>query len=190
MFGYRSWLVYASSVSATWTHALFGFYFTGNIPNDNPAIPTFPRGATMLHPTADTSSGRRAGHAHSLDSTTALFKPRADMRNEPFPECHGGTGELDWTEVLAGQEIVGRTLNFIHDNTLPPGVTIGVHPHQDDEEYYLILSGRGRMTLNEQQFDVAPGDIAGVFPGGRHGLENTGSEDMHLIVISMAPAES
>ena len=46
-------------------------------------------------------------------------------------------------------------LNFLHDDVLAPGVSIGPHAHRGDEEYYYILSGRGTMTLDGRRFAVA-----------------------------------
>jgi len=36
--------------------------------------------------------------------------------------------------------------------------------------------------------DVAAGDITAVFPGGKHSLENTGSVDLRILVISVSVA--
>ena len=117
---------------------------------------------------------------------TTLLKRREDMPHKPLPECHGGRGDLDWVGVLGGEDLAGRRLRFFHDDVLPPGVTIGVHRHTDDEEYYYIVSGRGVMTLDGERFEVAAGDIAAVFPGGEHGLENTSGEDLRVLVISVS----
>ena len=117
---------------------------------------------------------------------TALLKKRAEMQRQPLPECHHGHGALDWTNVLAAADLAGRHLNFFHDDVLAPGVSIGVHHHSQDEEYYYILSGRGKMTLDGELFPVAAGDITAVYPGGCHGLENDGDEDLRIIVISVS----
>jgi quercetin dioxygenase-like cupin family protein len=116
--------------------------------------------------------------------TTTFIKKRAQMHRAPLDKCHDGVGALDWTDVLGGKELKERKLNFFHDNILAPGVSIGVHPHKDDEEYYFIISGKGTMTLDDKTFEVGPGDITAVFPGGKHGLANTGNEAMHMVVVS------
>jgi len=115
---------------------------------------------------------------------TTFLKKRKDMRHEPLENCHGGLGALDWIEVLDSNDLKGRGLNFVHDDVLPSGVSIGAHRHTGDEEYYYIVSGKGMMTLDDVRFEVAAGDITAVYPGGVHGLENTGSDDLRLIVIS------
>ena len=114
---------------------------------------------------------------------TTLMKRRADMKRAPLPECHGGEGALDWTNTLTGADCEGRALRFCHDNILSPGVSIGVHTHERGEEYYLVLSGHGVMTLDGREYAMGPGDISGVYAGGSHGLRNTGEEDLRLIVF-------
>lgn len=115
---------------------------------------------------------------------TTLLKKRTDMQRQPLEKCHGGIGALDWVVVLDHNDLKGRGLNFIHDDILPPGVSIGPHTHTKDEEFYYIVSGKGIMTLDQERFEVTTGDITAVYPGGMHGLENTSNEDLRIIVIS------
>ena len=117
---------------------------------------------------------------------TSLLRKTDEMERRPAPKCHGGVGALDLTTVLAGADIAGARLAFIHDDVLAPGVSIGVHRHEDDEEYYYILSGKGSMTLDGELFDVAAGDITAVFSGGSHGLENSSDEALRVIVIGIS----
>lgn len=118
-----------------------------------------------------------------VDRPTSQLKKRAQMARKPLPRCHGGAGELDWTEVLAPADLPGRTLKFVHDDILPPGASVGLHPHAGDEEYYYILSGAGEMEMDGQKHPVAAGDIAAVFPGGSHALANTGADPMRILVF-------
>ncbi len=114
--------------------------------------------------------------------TTMLLR-RDQMRHKALPNCHNGQGDLDFTEVLKPDP--ARRIHFIHDDILAPGVSIGVHQHADDEEYYYIVSGSGLMTLDDQTFPVSAGDITGVYPGGRHGLLNNTDTDLRIVVISI-----
>ena len=117
---------------------------------------------------------------------TTLIKKQPEMYHGPLPNCHGGIGALEYTVVLDGKDLPGRRLNFLHDDILVPGVTIGEHTHEDDEEDYYVLAGHGVMMLDGRRFDVAPGDITAVYPGGSHSVANTGDEDMHIIVVSVS----
>jgi len=114
-----------------------------------------------------------------------LFKPRAAMARAPIPRCHGGTGAVDSTTVLDAADLAGRRLKFVHDDILPPGASVGPHPHADDEELYVILSGQGEMELDGQVHPVAAGDAVVVFPGGTHALRNTGAAPLRLLVVCL-----
>lgn len=116
---------------------------------------------------------------------TTLIKKNNSMLQKPLEKCHEGKGAVNWTNVLHGSELTDRGVNFFHDDILAPGVSIGIHKHTTDEEYYYILSGKGVMTLGDERFDVAAGDITAVFPGGMHGLENNGKQNIRIVVISV-----
>ena len=105
------------------------------------------------------------------------------MKHQPLLHCHGGKGSIDWTEILVGKDSKSGKIRFIHDDILPPGTSVGIHQHDSGEEYYYILSGHGVMTLNDDEFEVQKGDITGVFPGGRHGLENRSDKELRVLVI-------
>ncbi|WP_027342107.1 cupin domain-containing protein [Hamadaea tsunoensis] len=77
---------------------------------------------------------------------------------------------------------------FIDLVILPPGSSVGLHRHGDDEETYVILRGSGTMTLDDETFPVTAGDLIANHAYGRHGLVNDGHEDLHLLVFEKAPA--
>ncbi|MEU5218569.1 cupin domain-containing protein [Streptomyces sp. NPDC020807] len=76
---------------------------------------------------------------------------------------------------------------FIDLVVLPPGTSIGTHRHGNDEETYVVLAGRGRMTVDDEEFAVGPGDVVVNRPFGRHGLANDSEADLHLLVFELAP---
>lgn len=117
---------------------------------------------------------------------TTLIRKRSEMKRVPLERCHGGEGALDWTTGLDGKDLPGRRLRFVHDDVLAPGVSIGFHEHAEDEEYYYVVTSSGTMQLDERQFDVSAGDIAAVYPGGRHALANNSVEDLRIIVFSVS----
>ena len=117
---------------------------------------------------------------------TTFLKRKAEMPSKPLDRCHDGKGAIDWIGVLDGASPGGERLRFIHDDVLPSGTSIGLHRHTNDQEYYYIVSGRGMMTLDGREYEVTAGDVAAVFPGGSHGLENHSDGDLRVIVISVA----
>ena len=79
---------------------------------------------------------------------------------------------------------------FIDLTEIPPGSSVGVHTHADDEEVYVIISGRGRMMLDGETFEVGPGDVIRNVPRGTHGLANAGNEPLTMVVLDVASAQS
>lgn len=116
---------------------------------------------------------------------TTFLRKKGEMPAKDLDCCHDGRGAIRWIGVLDGNAPGGERLRFIHDDVLPPGTSIGVHPHTHDQEYYYIVSGRGVMTLDGREHEVEAGDITAVLPGGSHGLANHGNDDLRVIVINI-----
>jgi mannose-6-phosphate isomerase-like protein (cupin superfamily) len=99
--------------------------------------------------------------------------------------AHGGEGLIRFARV-ADRESMAGGCNFIDLAELPPGTSIGRHTHAEtEEEFYLVLHGRGEMTRNGETFTVRPGDLIRNPPGGTHSLRNTGSEELRIFVFEL-----
>lgn len=69
------------------------------------------------------------------------------------------------------------------EEVLPPGLAVTPHHHNQLEEIYYILSGGGVMTVGDEKREVGAGDAVYVPRGHRHTLENTGAEEIRLLVV-------
>jgi mannose-6-phosphate isomerase-like protein (cupin superfamily) len=97
--------------------------------------------------------------------------------------AHGGEREISFARVV---ERDGGSIRFIDLSVLGPGADIGRHTHEaDNEELYVVVSGKGWMTLDNREFEVGPGDVVINRPGGTHALKNIGSEDLRIVVIEV-----
>ncbi|MBQ9564202.1 MAG: cupin domain-containing protein [Synergistaceae bacterium] len=68
--------------------------------------------------------------------------------------------------------------------TLRHGEFIGTHAHKDNEDAYLIISGKGVFTDGEgNAWVVGPGDMTIARPGQAHGLANLYAEDLVFLDI-------
>jgi mannose-6-phosphate isomerase-like protein (cupin superfamily) len=96
--------------------------------------------------------------------------------NEPGPHQGGGS--------TVGHSFFRDTPNLrlvFRKRVLKPGSGIGYHVQQEDEIYY-VLSGRGVMTLDGKPVDVGPGTAILTRTGSSHGLKQTGTEDLVIII--------
>lgn len=102
--------------------------------------------------------------------------------------AHEGEGDISFRRIAVQNNLEG-VCNFLDYAEVPPGCTIGLHRHRsDEEEFYLVLGGEGRMTKDGEVFQVRAGDLIRNRPGGTHGLENIGSEVVRLFVFELRVA--
>lgn len=99
--------------------------------------------------------------------------------------AHGGEGLVHVARLLDADAVDGAC-NFVDLAVVPPGCSIGRHRHaEDEEEYYLVLSGSGTMWRDGERFEVAEGDLVRNRSGGAHGVVNDGEVDLRLFVFEV-----
>ena len=103
---------------------------------------------------------------------------------EPRVGIHDGEGSVGLAEIWSRDDFRGNW-DFVDRLLLPPGSTVGTHRHGDNEELYIVIKGRGVMTMNGESFSVAEGDMMLNPPGGEHGLVNDSGEDIDLLIIQV-----
>ncbi|HKK21749.1 MAG TPA: cupin domain-containing protein [candidate division Zixibacteria bacterium] len=66
--------------------------------------------------------------------------------------------------------------------SLPPGRASTRHRLKSDEVYY-VLSGSGRMHIDNGSAEIGVGDAVDIPPGAEQWLENTGNTDLNFLCI-------
>ncbi len=112
-----------------------------------------------------------------------LWTPIDRSLQKPAAHAHGGKGSIPFKRLWANDSFQ-TDWDFVDHCVLPPDTSIGYHQHNAIEEIYYLVSGRGRMTVNDHTFDVGPGDAVPCTLHDSHGLYNNGREDIVLIVNS------
>ena len=98
---------------------------------------------------------------------------------------HEGEGFCKHCTVFYDKEI-DAPIRFINYTIIPPNASFGLHKHGLDNEFYVVLSGEGIYYQNDEEQPVRKGDIMMNALNGTHGLRNTGSEEMELLVFECA----
>ena len=72
--------------------------------------------------------------------------------------------------------------------SIPKGKTLcPYHAHSSESEFYLVVSGRGKVRDKNGWTEVGPGDAFFFGPGEAHQLRNAGEEDFIYYVIADNP---
>jgi len=101
------------------------------------------------------------------------------------PGTHNGGGQ---TVGYSFFKKVPKLALVFRKRALKPGSGIGYHEQKEDEIYY-VLSGHGKMTIDDKPFDVGPGDAILTRPGSSHGLKQTGAEDLVIMINYEQPVK-
>ena len=87
---------------------------------------------------------------------------------------------IDRTIVPKDKMINARLFSLL---TIRKGCSIGYHDHNNEVEYYYILSGNGIVTENGKDIEAHPGDVVITGWGDGHSIRNDNSEDLVLLAV-------
>ena len=126
-----------------------------------------------------------------VDRTIQVYR-KGELQTWNREKAAGGEGALlgDFSYTRK-QTDAGDAFREIGWLTLPPGASIGLHKHTENEDVYIIISGNGVFTdSNGKEFAVAAGDITIARPGQSHALRNSGTEPLVFLdlIAQTAPA--
>jgi len=103
----------------------------------------------------------------------------------PVTGAHGGKGTLLFRR-LWGDESFKTNWAWVDHVVLPPGTSIGYHQHNGVEEIYYVLSGRGKITVNDHTWEVGPNDATPCTLHDSHGIFNNTDKDLEIFVVAVA----
>jgi quercetin dioxygenase-like cupin family protein len=100
---------------------------------------------------------------------------------------------LDWREHTGAQaeKFYKQTLwqgehVMVGLNCLEAGQQQRVHAHEGADKFYLVLEGRGRFTVGDEEREAEAGALVIAPAGIEHGVTNTGDTRLSLL-IAIAP---
>lgn len=106
----------------------------------------------------------------------------ADMPLEERPRMRGGEGTIALRAAMAPGDYASPVRLFSRI-TVPVGGSIGYHIHEQEEEFYYVLSGQGKMDDNGTVVSLAAGDATVQETIEGHGVVNTGSTPLELLAV-------
>jgi len=113
-----------------------------------------------------------------------MIRTPADMMTEVRENMRSGAGQVTIQHFFKADEIRART-RLCARLTLPPGASIGTHPHEREDEVFVVVKGAGVLDDGQTETPVAEGDAILTGNGESHGIRNTGDEDLEIIAVIM-----
>ena len=109
-----------------------------------------------------------------------ILRKDRDIPWQSFENCHDGEGAVLCKSLL--DNTGSEKFRYMHFDNIKKDVSIGEHPHTDNEEIYYLVSGKGILLFDGQEYEMRPGDVSLCRPGHSHGF--IAAEDSILIVVA------
>ncbi len=112
------------------------------------------------------------------------MKPDEDKRSLRYA-VKNRQGEIlrDTYFLIDPEKSPSKNLKMGYTIVYPTGKTTG-HSHDDMEEVYFIVSGRGKMVVGNDEFPIQAGDAFYVPFGEFHTVYNTGIEPLKVLWVT------
>ncbi|NOY80566.1 MAG: cupin domain-containing protein [Kiritimatiellaeota bacterium] len=94
----------------------------------------------------------------------------------------GGSGTVRIEHFWRKDELKGPT-RLLARLTLEPGTSIGFHEHADEEEVFVVVHGRARVTDGDVVTEVEEGDTILTGDGAGHAVEALGDVPLELLAV-------
>jgi len=119
------------------------------------------------------------------------------IKKQPLEDTHGRTSlyQVFWQSDVHGAkfgekkpEAMKSFTNFARI-TIQPGGTNQIHVHDDIEQVYIVLRGRGVVQVGDEKAEVRAGDAIFLPAKIPHGFVNTGEKPAILLLIGTRVCE-
>jgi mannose-6-phosphate isomerase-like protein (cupin superfamily) len=73
---------------------------------------------------------------------------------------------------------------------VPEGIDQELHSHEEVEQIYIVVNGRGTMTVAGDTQEVGEGDLVLVPPATDHSISNSNVADLCCVSVQSPPVEA
>ena len=113
-----------------------------------------------------------------------MVNHRNEMKTEVREKMRDGNGSASIVHLVDCEN--EKNIRLLAETTLLPGSSIGKHNHDNETEYYIILSGSGIVDDNGKEVTVKQGDTIITGGGASHSIANNGDVPLvfHSIIVT------
>lgn len=112
-----------------------------------------------------------------------MIRKPAEFGREIRKNMRGGDGEVVVSAIWKPGEEMKSNTRMYSKLILEPGCSIGLHPHENEEELFFILKGRAETIDNGEPKILEAGDASITRGGESHSLKNIGSETLEVLAL-------
>ena len=103
----------------------------------------------------------------------------------PVVSMNGGKDTVFYRRALGPGAFESNWAFFDH-LLIPVGSTAGRHYHAGVDEVYLVIKGKGKVHVNDENADIAYGDAVPVKAGEVHSFESSATEPLEMVIYGIA----
>jgi mannose-6-phosphate isomerase-like protein (cupin superfamily) len=111
-----------------------------------------------------------------------MIRRKNDMVKEVRERMRGGSGDVEIVHVFKKEELQGKARLFARI-ILKKECSIGFHTHDNEEEIYYIISGKGTVEDNGTAYEVTAGDAILTGNGAGHSISNQQDEPLEVLAV-------
>lgn len=129
------------------------------------------------------------------ESASAVEQSGPSSQEAPEPAVEGfilRTGEGEFLQnglVVKASPATGTEGSILVEQTFPKGGTTNLHLHEQGDELFYVVAGRGTATLDELTDEIGPGDVIFVSRYAVHRIENLIHDEPLQVVFFMDSPE-
>lgn len=111
-----------------------------------------------------------------------MITKNKDVVREERTNLLGGKGTIALEHWFKPNDF-GAKVRLCCRMIIPPGASLGRHVHENEDEVYIVIAGKGMIEENGEWVSVEAGDAILTGHNGSHGVEN--NSDAPLIIAAM-----
>ena len=112
-----------------------------------------------------------------------------DIETQPASHEDPGAPAVLKKVMLRNRDLIAGNVQMINWSTLLPGKTFRRHLHDNMEEVFIIVKGRARIMVDDEEAEISDGDVVVIPVGSVHTMENLGQDNVDFISLGIAPGK-
>ena len=113
-----------------------------------------------------------------------MIRRTGEFRTELRNEMRGGHGTVKIEHFWEPKSEMRSHNRMFAKLTLEPGCSIGFHPHDAEEEIFVVIRGRAEADDNGEIVELNVGDTILTGNGDGHAIRSIGDEPLELLAVS------